>query len=74
MPHTTLEQALAAQPAALHLFQRLGSVTGIGVTRLGDDYAIKVNLREPIRAGVDVPAHIDGVPLHIHVTGEIRPL
>ena len=69
----TLDQARAAKDAALKTFERIGEVTGVGITRVDDDYAVKVNLREPVRSGVAVPTHVEGVPVRVEVTGTIRP-
>jgi hypothetical protein len=72
MAGVTLEQARAAKTAALQYFEKLGTVVGAGVTRVDDDYAVKINLREPLADGVDVPAEIDGVPVRVEVVGPIR--
>jgi hypothetical protein len=74
MQHVTLEQARAARPAALRTFEHLSTVNGVGISRVGEDYVLKVNLREPIPRGVDVPAQVDGVPVRVEVTGAIRRL
>jgi hypothetical protein len=72
MAGVTLEQARAAKTRALQYFETLGTVVGVGVTRVDDDYAVKINLREPLADGVDVPAEIDGVPVRVEVVGPIR--
>ena len=69
----TLDQARAAKDAALKAFERIGEVTGVGITRVNDDYAVKVNLREPVSSGIAVPTHVAGVPVRVEVTGTIRP-
>jgi hypothetical protein len=68
----TRDQARAAKPAALEQFQKLGNVVGVGITRVRDDYAVKVNLSEPVPAGVTLPTHVGGVPVRVEVTGSIR--
>jgi hypothetical protein len=73
MPRISLERAQAAKKAALHRFKKLASVTGVGITRVGGEYAVKLNLSEPIEPGVTFPSDIDGVPLCVEVTGAIRP-
>ena len=65
----TLEQARAAKDKAKQLF---ASNVGVGVTRLGDGYAVKVNLRTPLPENESVPTSIDGVPVKFEVVGEIR--
>jgi hypothetical protein len=72
MPHVTIDEARAAKPVVLKWFSRLGEVVGVGITRVRDDYGVKVNLREPVRPGVDVPTRIDGVPVRVEVTGTVR--
>jgi hypothetical protein len=72
MPRVTLEQARAAKKEALRHFEKLGTVVGVGVTRVDGDYAVKVNLRERPPEGVVVPSEIDGVPIRVEVVGPIR--
>lgn len=72
MPQISLDQAQAAKRTALRQFEKLGKVTGVGITRVGGEYAVKVNLSEPIEPGTEVPADIDGVPVRVEVTGTIR--
>ena len=72
MPRVTLEQARAAKPAALAAFERLADVLGIGITRIGDDYALKINLREAPSSTADLPSQIDGVPVRVEIVGTIR--
>jgi hypothetical protein len=67
----SLERARAAKKSALRRFEKLDSVTGVGITRVDGDYAVKLNLSEPIE-GVEVPSAIDGVPLKVELTGSIR--
>lgn len=72
MPRITLDQAQAAKRAALARFDKFGTVTGVGITRVAGEYAVKVNLSEPVEPGTDLPADIDGVPVRVEVTGTIR--
>ena len=72
MPQVTLEQARAAKAAAQRRFEQLPSLVGVGVTRVDGEYAIKINLREPLTPAADVPADIDGVPVVVEVVGAIR--
>jgi hypothetical protein len=72
MPGVTLERARAAKAAVLRCYEALGTVVGVGVTRAGDDYAVKVNLREPPPPHVELPAVVDGVPVRVEVVGTIR--
>lgn len=72
MPQISLDRAQAAKRTALKRFEKLGKVTGVGITRVGGEYAVKVNMREAIDPDVEVPTDIDGVPVRIAVTGVIR--
>jgi hypothetical protein len=67
-----LEQARTAKARALEVFGRLASVAGVGITRLEDGYAVKVNLSEPPAPDVTLPETIDCVPVEITVVGRIR--
>ena len=44
MNKTTPEQARAAKPRAAEQCGRLAELAGVGITRVGDGYARKVNL------------------------------
>jgi hypothetical protein len=73
MPLVTLERAQAAKKTAQRLFETVDSVVGVGITRLGGQYAVKVNLSGPVAPGTELPTEIDGVPVRVEVTGTIRP-
>lgn len=68
----TLKKAQAAKQAALARLRSVDEVVGVGITRVGGEYAVKVNLREPVELGTKLPASIDGVPVCVEVTGPIR--
>ena len=72
MPQISLERARAAKKAAVQRFKTLDRVTGVGITRVGGSYAVKLNLSEPIEPGTTLPTDIDGVPLCVEITGSIR--
>lgn len=72
MPRVTLERAQAAKQTALRRFETLGKVVGVGITRVAGEYAVKVNLREPVDPGIELPTEVDGVPVCVEVTGSIR--
>ncbi len=67
----TLAQARAAKDAAKDELAALPGVTGIGIAKIGDDFVIKVNLREPLPAGVVAPARIAEVAVHFEVIGRV---
>ena len=72
MPRTPLDKAQAAKRSALRRFEKLGKVTGVGITRVNGEYGLKVNLSEPVEPGTELPTDIDGVPVRVEVTGTIR--
>ena len=67
---TTLEQARTAKAKAAVLLRAL-PLAGVGITRIGAGYGLKVNLSENVAAG-SVPDDVDGVPVTTEVVGEIR--
>src|SRR5437667_12702373 len=73
MPSVTLDQAQAAKAAALRRFQTIGKVVGVGITRVAGDYAVKINLSEPVDPSIELPTDIDGVPVRVEVVGTMRP-
>jgi len=66
---SSLEQARAAKVRAKEVFPRLVDVAGIGITRLDQGYAVKVNLERQPSPEVSLPGELDGVPIHIEITG-----
>lgn len=72
MPPVTLEQAQAAKQTALRRLGTIGQVVGVGITRVAGEYAIKVNLSEPVGPGTELPTEIEGVRVRVEVTGTIR--
>jgi hypothetical protein len=67
----SLEKARAAKKSAKALLGALPGVVGVGITKVGDDYALKVNLRAPLPGGVSVPERVDEVPVRVEVVGRI---
>jgi hypothetical protein len=71
-PEPTLEQVRAAKRHALGAFKRLGKVTGVGITRIGNGYGLKINLEEAPGDKVALPATIKGIPVLVEVVGPLR--
>jgi hypothetical protein len=69
-----LDEARAVKEKTKAIFAGKASVVGIGITRIGDGYGVKVNLDAPPAADAGLPETIDGVPIRIEVVGPIRPL
>ena len=67
----TLEQARSAKESAKTLLAALPGVVGVGITKIGDDYALKVNLAAELPKGVSCPKHIGDVPICVEVVGKI---
>jgi hypothetical protein len=67
---STLEEARAAKAKAAQLLRALPLV-GIGITRIGEGYGVKVNLSRSICTD-QLPTEVDGVPIQAEVVGEIR--
>lgn len=66
----TLEEARAAKAKAVKALAAL-PLAGVGITRMGEGYGLKVNLSESVAAG-EVPQDVDGVPVKMEVVGVIR--
>jgi hypothetical protein len=66
----TLQQARAAKAKALEVLAAL-PLTGVGITRVGEGYGLKVNLSKSVDAS-SVPGQVDGVPIKLEIVGEIR--
>lgn len=67
-----LEEARAAKKQAKLVFQKLGRLSGIGITRQGDSYAVKVNFESPPTKNTLLPKEINGVPVVVHIVGKIH--
>jgi hypothetical protein len=74
MSNATLDQARAVKAVAIERLAEYGilGVVGIGITRIAESYAVKVNLEKHPASGVELPTSIDGVPVRFEVIGEIR--
>lgn len=68
----TLEQARAAKQSAKTLLASLPGVVGLGITKVGKDYALKVNLDAKLPPGTTAPKEVDGVPVRVEVVGKIN--
>lgn len=68
----TLEAARAAKAAALSRFGSVAGVNGIGLSRRGGGYALKINLESEL--DVEIPDRIEGVEVIVEVVGKLRKL
>ncbi len=71
MKGTGLNKARAAKEQVKAAFAGKASVVGVGITRIGDGYGVKVNLGAAPEADAKLPETIDGVPVRIEVIGPI---
>jgi hypothetical protein len=71
-PGSTLEQARAAKSEALGAFKRVARVVGVGITRIGRGYGLKVNLQRMPDTKACLPKEINGVPIRVEVVGKIK--
>jgi hypothetical protein len=72
MSHTTLDEARAAKAKVLAAFGRDPAVVGVGITRIGEGYGVKLNLEAAPAPDANLPKAVDGVPIRIEVVGTIR--
>lgn len=68
----TLEEVRAAKPHALEIFGAFEELTGVGITRVGEGYGLKVNFSREPSTDEPLPNEVDGVPVRIEVVGSIR--
>jgi hypothetical protein len=68
----TLDQARAAKPRVHELLRDVPQLAGVGITRVGEGYAVKVNLSAASEDGIDLPTEVDGVPIRIEIVGQVR--
>ncbi|MEY2565169.1 MAG: hypothetical protein QOH88_3362 [Verrucomicrobiota bacterium] len=68
----SLDQVRAAKRQALGAFKRLGKVNGVGITRVGEGYGLKINLEEAPAKEVTLPDAIQGIPVRVEVVGPIK--
>lgn len=66
----TLLEARAAKSKAAEMLGEL-PVVGVGITRVGGGYGIKVNLSESVAKNA-IPKQVDGVPVNVEVVGKIQ--
>jgi hypothetical protein len=73
MPQTSpIDLARRAKQRALLLLSGVPGVVGVGLTKVDEQYAVKVNLESALPASVKAPTSIDGIPLAYEVVGRIR--
>ena len=64
-----LERARAAKRRLRKLLPADLAVNGIGITQVGEDYAVKLNLAAAPAGDLDLPHTVDGVRVVVEVVG-----
>ncbi len=72
MQDEKLDAAREAKEQAKTIFSRHGTVNGIGLTRMGKHYAVKVNFESEPRDRASMPREIAGVPVVVQVIGVLH--
>ena len=72
MKTCSLDQARAAKVHVLQILRDAPGLAGVGITRIGRGYGVKVNLSSMPRGDLGLPAEVDGVPVRLEVVGRIR--
>ena len=67
-----LEAARAVKVKVKALLDRFGPISAVGITRSAGRYAVKVNFETEPEPWSELPEEVDGVPVVIHVVGQIR--
>lgn len=67
-----LAEAREAKEKAKEIFSRFGSVNGVGLSRQGDGYAVKVNFEAEPQDQAHMPREIGGIPVIVRVVGQIH--
>jgi len=68
----TIEQARAAKKTALRVFKSVAPVVGVGITKIGGGYGLKVNLKRRPARGRQLATEVRGVPVQVEVVGPIK--
>lgn len=69
----TIDDARRVKQRAAKLAADVAEVTGVGLTKVDGDYAVKVNVERETAAVRRLPKLIDGVQVVYAATGAIRP-
>ena len=67
-----MDKARAAKGRAHEVFSKLADVVGVGITTIGSEYGLKINVSSPPPPSNVLPKEVDGVPVRMEVVGKIR--
>jgi hypothetical protein len=70
MADSTIGDARRVKQKVADIARAAAPVAGVGLTKVGNSFAVKVNLREQGVAG-GLPDSVDGVPVVYEVVGRI---
>lgn len=68
---TTKQQALVAKTALRDILRSVGIKAACGIAKIGDDYAVKINV-ENNESAIKVPAKVMDVTVLVVVTSQAR--
>jgi hypothetical protein len=71
METVSIERARAAKELAKARLAGVSGVVGIGLTKIGNSYGIKINLSQPPENPAAIPDVIEGVPVCWEIVGRI---
>jgi hypothetical protein len=74
MGQVSLERARQAKAEVLRRFGDMAGLVGVGITKIGGEYAVKVNLVGRSTRAKSLPDDIDGVAVQVEVVGQPRKL
>ena len=72
MNTASLDSARAAKARVADMLRDVPELAGVGITRIDEGYAVKVNFSSDPSGGVELPTEVDGVPVRIEVVGRIK--
>jgi hypothetical protein len=67
-----LDRARRAKEALARSVGARDEVNGVGITRSGDGYGVRVNVRDDAPDDLDLPSEVEGVPVEVVRVGPIR--
>jgi hypothetical protein len=71
MTDSTLGDARRVKQKVAEIARAAGPIAGVGLTKVGNSYAVKVNFRESQAIDGGLPDSVDGVPVVYEVVGRI---
>jgi hypothetical protein len=74
MSQVSLDRARQAKAEVLRRFGDMAGLVGVGITKIGNDYAVKVNLARRSMRAKSLPEDINGVAVQVEVVGQPRKL